>query len=41
MEARAQLADSEFTSASLMDWEKRIGKELRVSNVFNKTGVEE
>jgi len=33
---KAQLAEADLTSQSLMEWEERIGKEMRVSNVFNQ-----
>jgi len=36
MEA-AQLAEGALTDEALMDWEKRIGLELRVGNIFNQT----
>jgi len=34
--ARAKLAEADLTSESLVAWEERIGKEMRVSNVFNQ-----
>ena len=33
----AQLHENALTDATLTDWEKRIGLELRVGNVFNQT----
>jgi acyl dehydratase len=36
MEGRAAVSQADLTNASLTDWEDRIGKEMRISNLFNQ-----
>jgi hypothetical protein len=36
MEGRAQLSEADLTGESLTAWEERIGKEMRITNIFNQ-----
>jgi len=36
MEGRAQLSEADLTNDSLTDWADRVGKEMRIANIFNQ-----
>ncbi len=38
---RAQLVESDLTNESLVDWQGRIGMEMRISNIFNELASKE